>query len=83
MKIGPYIVPVREAPASEARSRTTEEGGDAQLLKGSDVATISSGALELAQPRVDQDKVDRLKRQLETREIAPSPARIAAKLLED
>jgi hypothetical protein len=84
MKIGPYVVPLREAPASEARKKAAEEGvADSQLLKGSDVATISSGALERAQPRVDHDKVDRLKRQLETRQIEPSPARIAAKLLED
>jgi hypothetical protein len=81
VKIGPYVVPLREAPASDVRPKTGEDGGESKLFKGSDAATISTEALERAKPQVDLDKVDRLKREL--RELRPSPARIAAKLLED
>jgi anti-sigma28 factor (negative regulator of flagellin synthesis) len=83
VKIGPYVVPVREAPPSDTRPKTGEDAGESKLLKGSDAATISTEALERATPPMDLDKVDRLKRQLESRELTPSPARIAAKLLED
>lgn len=83
MKISPFIVPVREAPPSDARPKTGEDGGESKLLRGSDAATISTEALERGKPQVDLDKVDRLKRQLASRELVPSPARIADKLLED
>jgi anti-sigma28 factor (negative regulator of flagellin synthesis) len=84
VKIIPFLAPVREAPASDARPRMTSDGpGDGLGSAGGDLATISRGALERAQPQVDEQKVARLKREIEAREISPSPARIAAKLLED